>query len=70
MIISHGVLEDPLDPQLDGRLTVEGTEITIKKINSADTGILKVTDLAGFSVAHIYITVERKKKNPFKQLFS
>ncbi|RVE66798.1 hypothetical protein OJAV_G00110860 [Oryzias javanicus] len=63
VIISHGVLEDPLDPQLDGRLTVEGTEITIKKVNPADTGILKVTDLGGFSVAHIYITVELHKRN-------
>lgn len=62
VVISHGVLEEPLDPQLDGRLTVEGSEIILKKVNTADTGIFKVTDLAGFPVAHIYITVECKDK--------
>ncbi|KAF6733638.1 hypothetical protein FQA47_025086 [Oryzias melastigma] len=51
VIISHGVLEDPLDPQLDGRLTVEGTEITIKKINSADTGNLEAYKLPPLTTA-------------------
>uniref|UniRef100_A0A3P9JVL2 Uncharacterized protein n=1 Tax=Oryzias latipes TaxID=8090 RepID=A0A3P9JVL2_ORYLA len=64
VVISHGVLEEPLDPQLDGRLTVEGSEIILKKVNTADTGIFKVTDLAGFPVAHIYITVESYKLPP------
>lgn len=60
MIVDRGVVV-PLDPLLEGRLFVEGSELIIKKIKLADMGVFKVTDLAGFPVAHIYIEVDGKK---------
>lgn len=60
VIIDQGVVETPLDPMLEGRLTVEGSEIIIKKVHMADTGVFKISDLAGFPVAHVYIEVECK----------
>uniref|UniRef100_A0A087X2Q0 Uncharacterized protein n=1 Tax=Poecilia formosa TaxID=48698 RepID=A0A087X2Q0_POEFO len=64
VIVNQGVLVAPLDPQLEGRLTVDGSELVMKKMHPADTGLFKVTDLAGFTVAHIYITVEAYKMAP------
>uniref|UniRef100_A0A3B3XMU9 Uncharacterized protein n=1 Tax=Poecilia mexicana TaxID=48701 RepID=A0A3B3XMU9_9TELE len=53
VIVNQGVLVAPLDPQLEGRLTVDGSELVMKKMHPADTGLFKVTDLAGFTVAHM-----------------
>lgn len=62
VILDHGVMVTPLDPQLDGRLTVEGSELFLKKVHTADIGVFKVTDLAGFPVAHVYIEVNGKRR--------
>lgn len=62
VILDHGVLVTPLDPMLEGRLTVEGSELIMKKVHVADIGVFKVTDLAGFPVAHVYIEVDGKRK--------
>lgn len=62
VILDQGVLVTPLDPLLEGRLTVEGSELIVKKVHAADMGVFKVTDLAGFTVAHVYIEVEGKRK--------
>lgn len=64
-VVEQGAVVSPLDSQLDGRLSVEGAVIHMKKLQEADTGVFKVTDLAGFSVAHYYIEVERKKRQLF-----
>nr|XP_020474160.1 uncharacterized protein LOC109970732 [Monopterus albus] len=61
VIMDQGVLVMPLDPQLEGRLSVEGSELIMKKVHVADAGVFKVTDLAGFPVAHIYIDVDAYK---------
>lgn len=58
VILDQGVLVTPLDPLLEGRLTVEGSELSIKKVQVADSGVFKVTDQAGFPVAHVYVEVE------------
>lgn len=60
MIVDQGVVVAPLDPLLEGRLIVEGSELIMKKVQVADMGVFKVTDLAGFPVAHIYIEVDGK----------
>lgn len=60
MIVDRGVVVAPLDPVLEGRLIVEGSELIMKKVLVADMGVFKVTDLAGFPVAHIYIEVDGK----------
>lgn len=58
VVLDQGVMVTPLDPMLEGRLTIEGSELSMKKLHVADIGVFKVTDLAGFSVAHVYIEVE------------
>lgn len=63
-IVEQGVVISPLDSQLEGRLSVEGAVIHMKKLQEADTGVFKLTDLAGFSVAHVYIEVEPYKLPP------
>lgn len=60
VIVDQGTVATPLDPLLEGRIKVEGSALTMKKVNVADTGVFKITDLAGFSVAHVYLEVERK----------
>lgn len=50
----------PLDPQLEGRVSLEGSELIIKKVQMADMGVFKVSDLAGFHVANIYVDVVGK----------
>ncbi|XP_026203093.1 uncharacterized protein LOC113153625 [Anabas testudineus] len=64
VILEQGVLVTPLDPMLEGRLTVEGSELIMKKVQVSDTGVFKVTDLAGFPVAHVYIEVDAYKLPP------
>ncbi|KAM7384738.1 hypothetical protein PAMA_011883 [Pampus argenteus] len=61
VILDQGVLMMQLDPLLEGRLTVEGSELIMKKVQTADKGVFKVTDLSGFPVAHVYIEVEAYK---------
>ncbi|KAG7231594.1 hypothetical protein INR49_011010, partial [Caranx melampygus] len=63
VVLDQGVVVTPLDPMLEGRLTVEGSELTMKKVHVSDIGIFKVTDLAGFPVAYVYIEVEVHKRN-------
>uniref|UniRef100_A0A3P8WVF0 Uncharacterized LOC103393887 n=1 Tax=Cynoglossus semilaevis TaxID=244447 RepID=A0A3P8WVF0_CYNSE len=58
VVVDQGVLVTPMDPQLEGRLTVDGSDLFMKKVLEADTGVFKVTDLTGFTVAHVYIEVE------------
>lgn len=60
IIVDRGVVVAPLNPLLEGRLIVEGSELIMKKVQVADMGVFKVTDLAGFPVAHIYIEVDGK----------
>nr|XP_046274557.1 uncharacterized protein LOC124075160 isoform X1 [Scatophagus argus]XP_046274558.1 uncharacterized protein LOC124075160 isoform X1 [Scatophagus argus] len=64
VILDQGVLVTPLDPLLEGRLTVKGSELIMKKVHMADTGVFKVTDLAGFPVAHVYIEIDAYKLPP------
>lgn len=62
VILEQGVLVSPLDPQLEGRLSVEGSELIIKKVQASDSGMFRVSDLAGFHVADIYIDVVGEAK--------
>lgn len=67
--MEQGVPASPLDPQLEGRLTVEGSELVIKKVQMSDSGVFRVSDLAGFHVADIYINVVGKGKTTPASLF-
>ncbi|XP_038581459.1 uncharacterized protein LOC119907852 [Micropterus salmoides] len=64
VILDQGVLVTPLDPQLEGRLSVQGSELIMKKVHVADTGVFKVTDLSGYPVAHVYIEADAYKLPP------
>ncbi|KAL6099361.1 uncharacterized protein ACO6RY_01196 [Pungitius sinensis] len=64
IILDQGVLMEPLEPVMEGRLSVQGSQLNIKNIHVTDTGIFKVTDQAGFPVAHVYIEVETYKLPP------
>ncbi|XP_034456766.1 uncharacterized protein LOC117770943 [Hippoglossus hippoglossus] len=64
VILDQGVLMMPLDPLLEGRLSVKGSELSVKKVHMADMGVFKVTDLAGFPVANVYIEVKAYKLPP------
>ncbi|KAL3043492.1 hypothetical protein OYC64_003370 [Pagothenia borchgrevinki] len=63
-ILEEGVMVTPLDPELEGRLSVEGSELILKKATFTDSGIFTVTDLTGFTVAHVHIKVEAYKLPP------
>ncbi|KAK2920777.1 uncharacterized protein [Channa argus] len=64
VVLDQGALVTPLDPMLEGRLIVEGSELIMKKVHMADTGVFKITDLTGFPVAHVYIEVEAYRLPP------
>ncbi|XP_030596196.1 uncharacterized protein LOC115787588 [Archocentrus centrarchus] len=57
VIVYQGALVTPMDPLLEGRVNVEGSELIMKKVQVSDSGAFKVTDLAGFPVATVYIDV-------------
>lgn len=57
VIVDQGALVTPMDPLLEGRVNVEGSELIMKKVQVSDSGAFKVTDLAGFPVATVYIDV-------------
>ncbi|XP_057684681.1 uncharacterized protein LOC130910996 [Corythoichthys intestinalis] len=63
-ILERGVLVTPPDPQLAYRLSVEGSELLIRKVRLSDEGVFKITDLAGFPVAHVYVDVVDSKMPP------
>uniref|UniRef100_A0A1A7WQK9 Uncharacterized protein n=1 Tax=Iconisemion striatum TaxID=60296 RepID=A0A1A7WQK9_9TELE len=64
VVVDQGVLVAPLDPQLEGRLTVDGSELSMKKVQTADIGVFMIRDLAGFTVAHVHVNVEPYKLPP------
>lgn len=70
VILDQGVLVTPLDPQLEGRLSVQGSELIMKKVHVADTGVFKVTDLSGYPVAHVYIEADGKRKYTVVRFYS
>ncbi|XP_021427661.2 uncharacterized protein LOC110496214 isoform X2 [Oncorhynchus mykiss] len=61
VILEQGELVVPLDPSLDGRLTVEGSMCILERVRFSDTGLFRVTDLLGFPVTNIYLEVEAYK---------
>uniref|UniRef100_A0A3Q2YRM0 Uncharacterized LOC109516382 n=1 Tax=Hippocampus comes TaxID=109280 RepID=A0A3Q2YRM0_HIPCM len=53
-ILERGVLVTPPESQLAGRVSVDGSELLLRKVRGSDEGVFKITDLAGFPVAHGY----------------
>ncbi|KAL7883075.1 hypothetical protein SRHO_G00007330 [Serrasalmus rhombeus] len=61
IILDQGELVMPLDPLLDGRVSVEGSMFYLKKVKVSDMGVFRVTDLTGFRIADVYVNVEPYK---------
>uniref|UniRef100_A0A8D3B5I6 Uncharacterized protein n=1 Tax=Scophthalmus maximus TaxID=52904 RepID=A0A8D3B5I6_SCOMX len=64
LVLDRGVLVTPPDPLLEGRLTAVGSELIVDRVVVADAGVFKVTDLAGLTVAHVYVEVQANKLPP------
>ena len=60
VILEQGEVAVPLDPMLDGRVSIEGSMFYLKKVKVSDMGIFRVTDLSGFHIADVYVNVERE----------
>lgn len=60
VVLDQGELVVPLDPMLDGRVSIEGSVFYLKKVKVSDMGVFRVTDLSGFRVADVYVNVERE----------
>ncbi|TRY96296.1 hypothetical protein DNTS_024022 [Danionella cerebrum] len=56
-IIDLGELAVPLDPALEGRVSVEGSLFYLKKVKVSDKGTFRVTDLLGFHITDVYLQV-------------
>ncbi|XP_019726450.1 uncharacterized protein LOC109516382 isoform X1 [Hippocampus comes] len=63
-ILERGVLVTPPESQLAGRVSVDGSELLLRKVRGSDEGVFKITDLAGFPVAHVYVDVVASKLPP------
>lgn len=60
LILDQGELVVPLDPALDGRVSVEASMFYLKKIKVSDVGLFRVMDFSGFRIADVYLHVERE----------
>ncbi|XP_065142715.1 uncharacterized protein [Paramisgurnus dabryanus] len=61
LILDQGELVLPLDPALDGRVSVEETVLYLRKVKVSDTGVFRLMDLSGFRIADVYLHVEPYK---------
>ncbi|XP_076158097.1 uncharacterized protein LOC143140857 [Alosa pseudoharengus] len=64
VILNQGKLMLPVDPVLDGRLSVEGSVVYLKQVRASDMGTFRVKDLLGFHVAEVHLEVESYKLPP------
>lgn len=60
IILNQGELMVPVDPALEGRLSVEGSVVYLKQVRVTDMGLFRVRDLLGFHVADVYLEVNRE----------
>ncbi|XP_051519817.1 uncharacterized protein LOC127421094 [Myxocyprinus asiaticus] len=61
LILDQGELVVPLDPALEGRVSVEGSLFYLKKVKVSDMGVFRVMDYSGFRIADVYLHVEPYK---------
>ncbi|XP_062386136.1 uncharacterized protein LOC134073168 [Sardina pilchardus] len=64
VILNQGKLMLPVDPVLDGRLSVEGSVVYLKQVRASDMGTFRVKDLLGFHVAEVHLEVDSYKLPP------
>lgn len=60
LILDQGELVVPLDPALDGRVSVEASMFYLMKVKVSDMGLFRVMDFSGFRIADVYLHVERE----------
>ncbi|KAA0710061.1 hypothetical protein E1301_Tti018855 [Triplophysa tibetana] len=61
LILDQGELVIPLDPALDGRVSVEESMFYLRKVQVSDMGLFRVMDISGFRIADVYLHVEPYK---------
>ena len=60
VILDQGELVVPMDSTLDGRLSVVGAVVNLKRAHVSDIGLFRVKDLLGFHIADIHLAVHRE----------
>ncbi|XP_035234705.1 uncharacterized protein si:dkeyp-77h1.4 [Anguilla anguilla] len=55
VILDQGVLAVPMDPSLEGRLSLQGSTLILERVRASDTGTFSVMDLQGFPVSNVYL---------------
>lgn len=60
VILDQGELTVPLDPALEGRVSVDGSVFYLKKVKISDMGVFRVMDFSGFRISDVYLHVERE----------
>ncbi|XP_037119823.1 uncharacterized protein LOC119130199 [Syngnathus acus] len=63
-VLERGVLVTPPESQLAGRVSVDGSQLLLRKVRGSDEGVFKITDLEGFPVAHVYVDVIASRLPP------
>ncbi|XP_057210669.1 uncharacterized protein LOC130566872 [Triplophysa rosa] len=61
LILDQGELVMPLDPALDGRVSVEESMFYLRKVKVSDMGLFRVMHFSGFRIADVYLHVEPYK---------
>lgn len=49
---------------LEGRLSLEGSQVVLDQVRAADVGQFKITDILGFTVSTIHLELQRKRWLP------
>ncbi|XP_063040846.1 uncharacterized protein LOC134435730 [Engraulis encrasicolus] len=60
-ILEQGELVVPMDPAIDGRLSLEGSKAYLKHVRVADMGHFRVRDHLGFHIADVHLKVHPYK---------
>ncbi|KAI1885759.1 hypothetical protein AGOR_G00207110 [Albula goreensis] len=64
VILEQGALTTPVDPSLEGRISLEGSTVILEGVRVSDSGTFRVIDLQGFPVSNVYLEVEGYKLPP------
>ncbi|XP_056335057.1 uncharacterized protein LOC130246206 [Danio aesculapii] len=61
LILDQGGMPVPLDPSVEGRVSVEGSMFYLKKVKVSDNGVFRVMDFSGFRITDVYLHAEPYK---------
>lgn len=64
LILDQGKLVMPMDPALDGRISIERSIVFLKQVRSSDMGVFRVRDQLGFHISDVHLEVDSYKFPP------